>query len=95
MNNRSGVVGYDRERKKSESPETDPLQYEENIRCLAVAMFTEREAIVTVHGDTEKQTFQGRITKLDKARKRIMIENAKEYCWVDFPDVTGIELVLD
>ncbi|MEF3303863.1 hypothetical protein [Paenibacillus sp. GYB003] len=70
-------------------------QYEENIRSLAVAMFTEKEAIVTVRGDLEAQTIQGRITKLDKERKRIKIENADEYCWVDFPDVAGIEIVID
>jgi predicted RNA-binding protein len=70
-------------------------QHEENIRSLAVAMFTEKVAIVTVKGDLEHQTIQGRITKLDKERKRIKIENAEEYCWVDFPDVAGIELVLD
>lgn len=70
-------------------------QYEEKIRSLAVAMFTEREAVVTVRSDTEPQTIQGRITKLDKERKRIKIENAEEYCWIDFPDVDGIELILD
>ncbi|TMV46589.1 YolD-like family protein [Paenibacillus mesophilus] len=74
---------------------TADRQYEENIRSLAVAMFTEKVAIVTVRGDSEHQTIQGRITKLDKERKRIKIENAEEYCWVDFPDVAGIELVLD
>lgn len=70
-------------------------RYEENIRALAVAMFTEKVAIVTVKSDLERQTIQGRITKLDKERRRIKIENAEEYCWIDFPDVAGIELIVD
>ncbi|WP_158606389.1 YolD-like family protein [Paenibacillus ginsengarvi] len=79
----------------TDSTDRRSRQHEETIRSLAVAMFTEKEAIVTVRGDSEAQTIQGRITKLDKERKRIKIENAFEYCWIDFPDVTGIELILD
>ncbi|PYI54511.1 YolD-like family protein [Paenibacillus flagellatus] len=77
------------------APAIDDLQYEENIRSLAVALFTERETIVTVWGDGEDQSIQGRITKLDKERRRIKIENAAEYSWIDFADVIGIELLVD
>lgn len=73
----------------------DDRQYEENIRSLAVAMFTEKVAIITVRSDMEHQTIQGRITQLDKQTKTIKIENEEEYCWIHFPDVAGIELVVD
>ncbi|MDF2659535.1 MAG: YolD-like protein [Paenibacillus sp.] len=76
-------------------PDLDDRQYEENIRSLAVALFTESEAIVTVWGDEEEQTIQGRITKLDKERKRIKIENEWEYSWIDFANVADIRLLLD
>lgn len=76
-------------------PILDDQQYEENIRSLAVALFTENEAVVTVWGDEEDQTIQGRIIKLDKERKRIKIENEWEYSWIDFADVAGIRLLVD
>lgn len=76
-------------------PDLDDRQYEENIRSLAVALFTESEAVVTVWGDEEDQTIQGRITKLDKELKRIKVENEWEYSWIDFTDVAGIRLLLD
>ncbi|MDF2650895.1 MAG: YolD-like protein [Paenibacillus sp.] len=73
----------------------DDGQYAENIRSLAVAMFTEKDAIVTVRCEMDLQKIQGRITQVDKYNKTIKIENAQEYCWIRFPDITGIELVID
>lgn len=75
------------------SPEKDERAIESLIRSLAVAMFTERETVVTVWTEYEDQTFRGKITELDKLHRTIRIENEEEYTWVQFDDVTDIEII--
>lgn len=65
------------------------------IRSLGVAMFTEREAIISVRGDSQLQTFQGKITQLDKQLRNIRVENKDEYTWIPFEDVMKIEIIID
>ncbi|SFL06177.1 YolD-like protein [Paenibacillus sp. 1_12] len=76
-------------------PENDKHALDSLIRTLAVAMFTERETVVTVWSDYEDQMFRGKITKLDKVHKTIRIENEEEYAWVPIEDVTNMEIVID
>ncbi|MCZ8511321.1 YolD-like family protein [Paenibacillus filicis] len=74
-------------------PVRDDRTLESLIHCLGIAMFLEKEAVVTVWSDFEDQTFQGNITKLDKQLKSIKIQNKNEYAWVDFEQVLKIEIV--
>ncbi|UUZ85738.1 YolD-like family protein [Paenibacillus sp. P26] len=75
------------------TPTRDKEALQTMIRKLGMAMFMEKEAVVTVWTDVEDQTIQGMITKLDKERKSIKIENEKEYTWVPFDHVLSIEIV--
>jgi hypothetical protein len=76
-------------------PFLDKQVLEEIIRSLAVAMFTEKETIVTVWSEYEDQTFRGKLTKLDKRLNEIKIENDEEYSWIHFHDIVNIEIVVN
>ncbi|WP_282940769.1 YolD-like family protein [Paenibacillus sp. RC67] len=78
---------------KRKRPEKDEQELESLIRTLAVAIFTERENIVTVWSEYEDQTFRGKITELDKVHRTIRIENEEEYTWIQFDDVMDIEII--
>ncbi|MDF2964433.1 MAG: hypothetical protein K0S39_6168 [Paenibacillus sp.] len=73
----------------------DERRIEEIIRSLAVAMFTEKDTVVTVWSEFEDQTFRGQITKLDQKFRKIKIENDEEYSWIDFDDIVNIEIIID
>lgn len=70
---------HDLELCKCLKPVLDEQQHEEIIRTLAVAIFADKEATVTVWGDYENETIVGKLTRLDKQLKRIKVEKNDEY----------------
>lgn len=76
-------------------PEKDEQAMEALIRTLAVAIFTERETIITVWSEYEEQSFRGIITELDKVHRTIRIENNEEYSWIPLEDVLDMVIITD
>lgn len=72
----------------------DEQAFESITRALGVALFTEKEVIVTVWSEEEDQSIRGKITKFDRTSRRFRVENAEEYSWISFHDVRSIDLII-
>lgn len=74
-------------------PMLNETKYEEIIRTMGVAIFSELLVEVSIWSDYGLQKIIGKIPKVSPVTKQIQVENDEEYAWIGIEDIMDIILL--